>query len=217
MTATFAARIGRIPVILSQSDLIGNWGVGRRRCIYTVHNTAGRQLGVLVERTGPTTGRYVDPSAEVQSIHLDGASNWFVALNHEPVRVGIPTRLPIDTEADGLRFPPEPIVLDDGRSPGWDAPGSEVAYLYGKTAYFGTVAGLRHELSTDGELWVDSGIRQVPFHHLSGSWRLDGRGPELLPANHPMILRLSGRIPEPPLPGGDWGWETDLDAHFESM
>ncbi len=203
MEIAFPAHIGRVPVTIRSHwgmDRYGDRSIGKgvERRVYLVENQAGRRLGVLVQRTGPTTGRYVDPSVDVDDLHLTAKSDWHVALDHELVVVRFKTA--VVEEVDGLRFPPAPVVLDDGLSGGWTV-GSEVAWVWTWRGGYATVyTGKVLEVKRYGTVVVEgSDGQRLEFMPRNGELLLDWDpdGPRLRSIGDPVFLRHSGRVRYP--------------------
>lgn len=211
------ATIGRVEVTLVPVETIVPKMHTPARCVAEVRNDNGKTLGILVRKTGPDTGEYVDIVRDVEWKHVTDKSDWYVALGHKPVmRKSGFTPLASDKEVSGLKFPPAPVILDDGKTPGWDAVGSRV-YVYTniggrRDAMPGTITGLDYTCTSKGVpvVKLDNGrcggtITFDPIHPSQTTVY------QMLPPAHPLIVQAI--TPEKEFGRGwDCGFESDLDS-----
>jgi hypothetical protein len=203
----FSATIGRTPVTLNTTGQVTTSPTGHKRFIYQATNAAGRELGIVVARTGGNTGRYVDIP---QDVTRTPDPTWHVALGHQP-RTSPPAR---DEEISGLNFPPAPVALEYSDN---FVAGQEVAIHIPSYDWRGCQVDGRVHMTTIAK--ISGGVISVA----SGEQFMSRRGgplrcvdgcpsAEIFPVGHPIVVRITQPAPVAAAQFGDWGFENDLQA-----
>ena len=192
-----AATIGRVRVQLKPDVYIYREGKASPWfTAYVAVNEAGRTVGTLVHRTGAATGRYAD----LRDATPDTV--WDLAVGHIPPREIYRGKI-----VDGLRFPPEYLVVDDGRGENWPEPGTRVAIYYPSAHRWDTPSVRFLTVRSVGWATID-------FEEL-GTVRKSDYEDRMLPVAHPAVVAL--QTPPSKGPFGGWGGgcggvETSLEA-----